>query len=88
MTMTGSCLCGTERYAITGAFATAGHCHCSMCRKAHGAAFATWGILGDPQQFRWIAGAESVGRYPAGKDAFAESAARRLPPPTTAKFRK
>jgi hypothetical protein len=65
MMMRGSCQCGTVRYAITGTFATVGHCHCSMCRKAHGAAFATWGILGDPQQFRWTAGTESVERYPS-----------------------
>jgi hypothetical protein len=63
MTMKGSCLCGTVRYEITGAFAVIGHCHCSICRKAHGAAFATWGILGDPQQFRWTSGAEFVERY-------------------------
>jgi len=33
-----------------------------MCRKAHGAAFATWGII-DPDRFRWTSGAESVAGY-------------------------
>lgn len=56
MTMTGSCLCGTVRYAITGAFETVGHCHCSTCRKTHGAAFATWCILGSPQHKEWPPG--------------------------------
>jgi hypothetical protein len=35
----GSCLCGGVRYEISGALSKALNCHCSMCRKAHGAAF-------------------------------------------------
>lgn len=36
----GSCLCGGVRYEVAaGALAFALHCHCSMCRKAHGTAF-------------------------------------------------
>lgn len=62
MTITGSCLCGTVRYAITGAFHAAGHCHCSMCRKSHGAAFASWAMI-DPAQFRWTSGVEQLERY-------------------------
>lgn len=45
--LTGSCLCGAVRYAISGGFAFIGNCHCSICRKANGAAFATWGILAE-----------------------------------------
>ena len=37
----GGCLCGSVRYQIVGALGSAGHCHCSMCRKAHGAAFSS-----------------------------------------------
>jgi hypothetical protein len=33
-----------------------------MCRKAHGAAFATWGII-NPDQFRWTSGEELVQAY-------------------------
>jgi hypothetical protein len=62
MTITGSCLCGTVCYEITGALQLIGHCHCSICRKSHGAAFATWGIV-DPDQFRWTAGESSVQGY-------------------------
>lgn len=44
---TGGCLCGAIRYRIEG---RAGprrvtHCHCSQCRRAHGAAFATYGVV-------------------------------------------
>jgi Glutathione-dependent formaldehyde-activating enzyme len=38
----GGCLCGAVRYTVTGEIKDVSHCHCSMCRKAHGAAFATY----------------------------------------------
>lgn len=37
----GSCLCGGVKYSITGPLTDARNCHCSICRKAHGAAFRT-----------------------------------------------
>ena len=40
-TLHGSCLCGSVRYDITAPLGIAEHCHCAMCRKAHGAAFST-----------------------------------------------
>jgi hypothetical protein len=45
MVLTGSCLCGGVRFEIDGALKRISHCHCSMCRKAHGAAFATYAGL-------------------------------------------
>ena len=39
-TITGSCLCGAVRYAITGRIGPVVYCHCSQCRKANGTAFA------------------------------------------------
>jgi hypothetical protein len=41
----GSCLCGSVRYEITASLGDAEHCHCSMCRKAHGAAFSTNSVI-------------------------------------------
>jgi hypothetical protein len=35
----GSCLCGGIGYEITGELESPLNCHCSMCRKATGAAF-------------------------------------------------
>jgi hypothetical protein len=67
MTISGSCLCGAVRYEITGAPAFAGHCHCSICRKAHGAAFATWAIV-EPERFQWTAGAGLVQEYESSPD--------------------
>jgi hypothetical protein len=41
----GSCLCGSVRYEIAASLENAEHCHCSMCRKAHGAAFSTNSVV-------------------------------------------
>ncbi|NQZ30623.1 MAG: GFA family protein [Oceanospirillaceae bacterium] len=37
----GSCLCGVVKFSVTAFNPQVGNCHCSMCRKFHGAAFAT-----------------------------------------------
>jgi hypothetical protein len=58
----GRCLCGTVRYRVDGPFASALHCHCSMCRKHHGTPFATWAAA-PLAGFRYTAGIDSVGRY-------------------------
>ena len=43
----GSCLCGGVVWRLDAAgFRRMTHCHCSMCRKAHGAAFATYATVG------------------------------------------
>jgi hypothetical protein len=62
MSVKGSCLCGAVTYEVTAPFQFVGHCHCSMCRKAHGAAFATWGIIG-AEHFRWTSGQDQVQSY-------------------------
>lgn len=41
MSLRGSCLCGRVRYRIDGPLFDVLNCHCSMCRKYHGAAFKT-----------------------------------------------
>ena len=58
----GSCLCGSVRYEIRGPLGEASHCHCGMCRKAHGAAFGTYAGV-NAQDFVLLAGAESIVRY-------------------------
>ena len=45
----GSCLCGKVRFEATPPTKWCGHCHCSMCRRAHGAAFVTWFGVADDQ---------------------------------------
>ena len=40
--MNGSCLCGAVRISATTPSKWCAHCHCSMCRKQHGAGYVTW----------------------------------------------
>ena len=57
--LTGGCQCGAVRFAITGEMGRASICHCRMCQKAFGNAFAplvtarglTW-TRGAPKFFR------------------------------------
>jgi len=39
--ITGSCLCGSATYVISGGMSDIVHCHCATCRKAHGSAFSS-----------------------------------------------
>lgn len=59
---TGSCLCGKVKYEITGNLGIFQYCHCSRCRKFTGSAHAA-NLLVKPEQFKWLAGEESVGRF-------------------------
>lgn len=51
----GSCLCGGVKYEITGPLMRSGHCHCSNCRKAHGAAFRSRARV-RVEDFKWVKG--------------------------------
>lgn len=41
-TAKGSCLCGAVRFTAALPPKWVAHCHCTRCRRAHGAAFVTW----------------------------------------------
>ncbi len=41
----GSCLCGAITYKLNSDPKKVSNCHCSMCQKQHGAAFATYGSI-------------------------------------------
>ena len=60
----GSCLCGGVTFEVDQIEPDLGHCHCTMCRKFHGAAFAT---LGEAlaENFRWTAGEDLIRDYRA-----------------------
>lgn len=58
----GGCACGLVTYEIDMPTVFCGHCHCSMCRKPHGASYVTW--AGVPQdQFRITSGAQHLNMY-------------------------
>lgn len=57
-TVEGGCLCGAIRFEIALPTSFCVHCHCTMCRRAHGAGFVTW--IGVPvAQFKLLSGAEA-----------------------------
>lgn len=64
----GSCLCGAVRYRIALPPRWVAHCHCSMCRRAQGAAFVTW-VGVDEAAFALESGADSIVRYPSSPPA-------------------
>lgn len=52
MRWTGGCLCGGLRFEAAGPLRVH-YCHCSMCRKATGSAFAVLAWLGQ-ERLRWL----------------------------------
>ena len=58
----GSCLCKKVSWQITGDLEALSHCHCSMCRKAHGAPYATFTKVAR-KHFEWIRGKSEITRY-------------------------
>ncbi|MCP4386962.1 MAG: GFA family protein [Gammaproteobacteria bacterium] len=60
----GSCLCGEIRFEVDEFVPQTGNCHCSMCRKFHGAAYATIAEA-RRQHFRWTAGEELIKGFTA-----------------------
>lgn len=60
--VTGSCLCGTVRWEMDGPYERMSHCHCSMCRKAHAAPFATY-IAVARDRFKFTAGEDAITDY-------------------------
>jgi hypothetical protein len=58
----GGCLCGEVRYQINDSIKDVSNCHCAMCRKHHGAAFATYGEV-KICHFQWLQGEERIAVY-------------------------
>ena len=58
----GSCLCGAVKYEIEGELGPIVFCHCSMCRKAQGSAFAANAPV-DTARFRLVSGAGTLRSY-------------------------
>ncbi len=54
-----SCLCGAIAYEIRQGPALVRNCHCSRCRKARGAAYAS-NLFTDVKGFRWIRGEDNI----------------------------
>lgn len=67
-TASGECLCGAVRFEIDLPVKWCAHCHCSLCRRAHGAGYVTWvGVASDG--FRVIAGEDELFDYESSPEA-------------------
>ena len=62
--MKGNCLCGAISYEIAGPLSMMINCHCSMCRKHHGTAFATF-VAAPLAGYRLVSGADRIVEYPS-----------------------
>jgi len=60
--ITGHCECGAVSYQADSEITDFSHCHCSMCRRLHGAAFATFaGVTRDG--FSYLSGESELRHY-------------------------
>ena len=58
----GGCFCGAVRFTIDLPSKWCAHCHCSMCRRVHGAGYVTWvgvdsanfHLTGDASRLQWF----------------------------------
>lgn len=65
----GKCLCGNVRFEFALPTLWCAHCHCSLCRRAHGAGFVTW-VGVDAEHFRVTTGADGLVRYASSHGAY------------------
>jgi hypothetical protein len=60
--LTGHCECGRVKFEVDGDIKDFSHCHCSQCRRLHGAAYATFaGVAKDA--FRYVSGDSDIKSY-------------------------
>lgn len=55
----GACLCGAVRFRVRLPSKWCAHCHCAMCRKAHGAGYVTW-VGFENDRFAFLEGEERL----------------------------
>lgn len=63
----GSCMCGKVAYLIRGKIGEITHCHCTTCRKAHGAAFSSVASV-QTNDFKFTLGKELIKCYQSSSD--------------------
>jgi hypothetical protein len=60
--ISGACFCGAVRFEVDLPSLFCAHCHCSMCRRNHGAGFVTWFAV-PYTQFRITRGSGQLRRF-------------------------
>ncbi len=64
----GGCLCGQVQFELDLPSKWVAHCHCTMCRRAHGAGYVTWAGFED-EKFNLIEGTQQLNWYESSKGA-------------------
>jgi hypothetical protein len=67
--LTGECLCKSVRFEIDSKLGPVIYCHCSMCRRGSGSAFASNASV-DANAFRIAAGEEHIAEYQSSPGNF------------------
>ncbi len=63
----GHCECRRVSFEANSEISDFSHCHCSQCRRLHGAAFATFaGVAAD--KFHYLSGEEDIRKYASSDD--------------------
>jgi hypothetical protein len=65
--ITGKCLCEAVSYRIRGKLGPVYNCHCSKCRRWHGAAFRTRASV-NVSQFTWLSGEDNLSAYQSSEN--------------------
>lgn len=65
--MKGYCECRRVRFEVDGSIEDFSHCHCSQCRRMHGAAFATFAGVAR-SGFRYVCGEGEITHYASSSD--------------------
>ena len=60
--LTGRCECARVKYRVEGNIHDFSHCHCSQCRRLHGAAFASFGGVAK-SDFGYLSGESGLASY-------------------------
>ena len=63
----GHCECNQVSYEADCEILDFSHCHCSQCRRLHGAAFATFASI-ETDKFRYLSGEEDIKKYASSDD--------------------
>ncbi|QNM98230.1 GFA family protein [Chitinimonas koreensis] len=64
----GQCFCGAVKYRVAAAPKWCAHCHCTMCRQVHSAAFVTW--FGVPlEAFELVEGEQALQWFDSSAEA-------------------
>ena len=61
-TVVGACFCGAVQFEVALPTKMCVHCHCTMCRRNHGAPFVTWFAV-DKANFRVTSGESSLTQH-------------------------